>query len=190
MDRQLSPKPDQPLVIKWLLAGALGLLIVSNIGWLLAYSALSQKTVAVTTPAPSASASVAPSASPTPTPPTKGTISGNVGYPAGTAPAQTVCAVSVSNSSLKYCVDFPGGNSLAYTLSVPAGTYYVYASLKTAQGDFTTSYKAYYNKYVTCQTEGNCAMGLHTQYVPVAVTAGGSSTGINPTDWYALSVGQ
>jgi hypothetical protein len=180
--------PHQNSVMKWLLIASLGLLVLSNFVWLVAYSSLSRKALTIE-PTPTPSATVQASASPSATPTTKGIISGNIGYPAGSSPAQTVCAVGVS-SGVKYCADQPGGNTLAYSLSVPAGTYYVYASLKTAQGDFTTSYKAYYNQYVKCQTEGNCAPGLHTQYVPVTVKAGGTVTGVDPTDWYALTVGQ
>jgi hypothetical protein len=182
-------RPSRSNVSQLLAAAALTLLVLSNLAWLVAYSSLSQRTVGVTS-SPSVTTKPSASISPTPTPVTKGTINGSVGYPAGTAPAQVVCAVSTTDASVKYCADHAAGNALAYSLSVPAGTYYVYASLKAAQGDFTTSYKAYYDKFVTCGGAGNCAMGLHGQYEPVTVAAGGTVANVNPTDWYALGLGQ
>lgn len=186
-------KPDPAQVAKIVAAGALALLIISNFAWLVAYSALSQRTIG--TPgdlysSPSASPTPKTSASATPTPAPKGTISGSVGFPASTAPAQVVCAVSTIDATTKVCADHAAGNNLAYSLSVPPGSYYVYASLKQPQGDYTTSYKAYYNEYVACQQSGNCAAGLHNKYLAVTVTAGQTANGIDPTDWYALGLGQ
>jgi hypothetical protein len=162
------------------------LLLITNVAWIIAYSALSQKVVGVISPTPSVASSPKPSPTPTPTPQTKGDIAGNVGYPAGTAPAMMICAVSTTDASKKYCIDHPAGNALAYSMTVPEGTYYVYASLKTAQGDFTTSYKAYYNKYVTCGELSSCPAAGHTQYIPVTVTGGITTDSVNPTDWYAM----
>jgi len=166
-------------------------LIVSNVAWYVAYQSqtgeLDRVNAQVATgarmPTPTAGAA-------TPTPAAKGTISGNVGYPAGTAPAQTVCAVSTIDTATKYCVDHAAGNALGYQLTVPAGSYTVYASLKAPQGDYKTSYKAYYNKYVTCGAKTDCAMGLHGQNEVVVVAAGGTVTGVDPTDWYALGITQ
>jgi hypothetical protein len=172
--------PDPARVAKLVAAVALTLLALSNLAWLAAYSSLSEHMIGVAGGLYGASPSPSPSAAP------RGTISGNVGYPAGTAPAQTVCAVSAADASAKVCGDFAGGNALAYTLSVPAGTYYVYASLKIAQGDFATSYQAYYDKYVICGELSSCSAALHSQYIPVTVKAGQLVTGIDPTDWYAL----
>ena len=164
-------------------------LIVSNVAWYVAYH--SQAGELDRANAKVASLGKTPSAAtPTPTPAAKGTISGNVGFPAGTAPAQTVCAVSNIDASAKFCVDHAAGNALGYQLAVPAGSYTVYASLKAAQGDFKTTYKAYYNKFVTCGAKSDCAMGLHGQNEAVTVAAGGTVTGVDPTDWYALGITQ
>jgi hypothetical protein len=183
-------KPDRAQVAKIVAAAALTLLAVTNVAWLMAYSSLSQRVVGVTSPGPSVSSTPRLSTSPTPTPPTTGDIAGTLSYPGEEIPAMTVCAVSTTDASKNYCVDHKPGTAATFTLSAPRGTYYVYASLKVPQGDFTTSYKAYYNKHVTCQAAGNCAPGLHTQYVPVTVTDGMTIDSINPTDWYALGVGQ
>ena len=126
-----------------------------------------------------------PSPSPTPTNTAgKGTIKGAIGFPAGSAPSQTVCAESTTNAANRYCTDYLAGSSLTYTIAAPAGTYYVYARLKAAQGDFTTSYRAYYNKYVTCGLQASCPASLHAQYVPVTVTVGATTSGVDPVDWY------
>jgi hypothetical protein len=188
MNDRFRPHNQPPGTAVWLAVAAIALLVLSNLAWLLAYGALAQRVYATQSPSPTPALTPSPTATATPLP---GQIYGSVGFPAGTAPAQTVCAVSVSDSANTHCIDHPAGNSLGYTLSVPAGTYYVYASLKAPQGDFTTSYKAYYNEYVTCfnSTQG-CAPGLHNKYVPVTIASGGSVSGINPTDWYALGVGQ
>lgn len=190
-------KPDSAQVAKLVAAAALALLIITNFGWLVAYSSLSQRLIATpndlsASPRASATPSTQPSASavPSTTPATKGTITGNVGFPASTTPAEVVCAIGTTDATVKICVDHPAGTDLAYSLSVSPGSYYVYASLKQPQGDFTTSYKAYYNEYVACQQTGNCAAGLHNHYVAVTVAAGQVASGIDPTDWYALGLGQ
>jgi hypothetical protein len=172
--------------------------VASNLGWYMLYGSrttdlesahariVSLEHQLAATPKPTPSATPALSA----TPSAKGTISGVVGYPAGTAPAQSICAIRTTDTSAKYCLDHPAGGSLSYSLNVPPGTYYVYATLKAPQGDFSTDYRAYYNKFVACQAGNTCASGLHTQYVAVTVAAGSTATGINPTDWYALGLGQ
>lgn len=168
-------------------------LIVTNVAWYVAYHAQSDQLdsanakVAALAKTPTPSPSVA-----TPTPATKGIISGKVGYPSESAPPQMICALSTTNASAKFCADHPGGNgsALTYQLSVPAGSYTVYASLKAPMGDFKTTYKAYYDKFVTCGTKSDCAMGLHSQNEVVTVAAGGTVTGVDPTDWYALGITQ
>ena len=163
-------------------------LVISNAAWYVAYQSVNNRLdVANATlgthnsPSPSATASPSPA---------KGTIAGNVGFPAGTAPAQTICAVSNMDATLKFCVDHPGGNSLAYQLAVPAGSYTVYSSLKASQGDYKTTYKAYYDKFVTCGSSSNCAMGLHGQNEVVTVVAGGTVSAVDPNDWYRLGITQ
>lgn len=131
----------------------------------------------------------APTATPLPstTPLSSGTITGTIGYPAGSAPAQIICAVKTTDATAKTCVNNAGGNgaTLAYSISVPAGSYYVYASLQSAQGSFTTDYKAYYNKYVTCGMAASCAASLHKDNIVVTVKGIATVKDINPTDWYA-----
>lgn len=166
-------------------------LIVSNVAWFVAYHAQAGELDRAN--AQVAALGKTPTATPgasTPAPAAKGTISGSVGFPAGTAPAQSVCAVSTIDAAAKFCVDHAAGNALGYQLAVPAGSYTVYASLKAPQGDYKTSYKAYYDKYVTCGAKSDCAMGLHGQNEVVTVAVGGTVTGVDPTDWYALGITQ
>lgn len=178
-------KPDQAQVAKIVAAAALALLALTNVAWLMAYSSLSQRVVGVASPGPSQSSTPRPSASPSPTPPTTGSITGLLSYPGEEVPAMTVCAIGAADASQKYCVDHKPGTATSYKLSAPSGTYYVYASLKAQQGDFTTAYKAYYDTYVTCGMTASCPASGHTQYVPVSVTVGMTSDAVNPGDWYA-----
>jgi hypothetical protein len=123
---------------------------------------------------------------------TTGVITGSVAYPASIIPVQKICAVNTKNS-VEVCTDYASGktnNSVDYSIIVVPGDYYVYASLKTQQGDFKTTYKAYYNKFVTCGLTFNCASGLHSQNVLVSVGPGVTSGGVSPTDWYALGITQ
>jgi hypothetical protein len=181
-------KQDQAEVAKILAAAAVTLLALTNIAWLIAYSSLSSKVVGVTSPGPSVSAAprVSASASPTPTPPTKGDISGTLTYPGESIPAMTICAMSTTDATKKFCVDHVPGTASVYTVTAPEGIYNVYASLKTQQGDITTSYKAYYDKYVTCGMSASCPASGHTQYLPVTVTAGMTTDKVDPGDWYNL----
>ena len=166
-------------------------LIISNAAWYVAYHSLENRLDTANAKIEALGLKSSPAASASPSATTaKGTISGNVGFPAGTAPAQSVCAVSSTDATAKYCIDHPAGNALGYQLAVPAGSYTVYASLKAPQGDYKTTYKAYYDKFVTCGAASNCAMGLHGQNEVVTVAAGGTVTGVDPTDWYALGITQ
>lgn len=165
-------------------------LIVTNVGWYVAYNSQADKLDSANARVATLTRSVSPTPAATPAPAAKGTISGSVGFPAGTAPAQSVCAVSTIDASAKYCVDHAAGNALGYQLAVPAGSYTVYASLKATQGDYKPTYKAYYNKYVTCGAKAECATGLHGQNEVVTVAAGGTVSGVDPTDWYAVGITQ
>jgi hypothetical protein len=185
MNEPARSKSERVAVL--LAAASLALLALSNLVWLAAYSSLSRRVVGTLNgSSPEPLASITPTATPTP----NGTITGTIGYPADTAPAQTVCAASTADSSQKVCTDVAGGSVLAYTLSVPAGAYNVYASLKTQQGDVTTSYKAYYDKFVTCQTANNCAAGLHGPNLPITVVVGQTVPSVDPTDWSGQGLGQ
>lgn len=211
---EISGRPDLGLAperpseaIRWLGAGfglaflvllALGLIwiVVSGVGtgrwvWEPAPAVSSTPRSATPTPLSEAVPTLSPEASPSPsaTPAGtagRGTIRGSVGFPSEFAPSQIICAELTTSASTKYCTDYAGGTgtSLGYSLTVPAGTYYVYARLKSAEGAYPQTYRAYYNEYVTCGMEASCAAELHDNYIPVTVKVGSTVTGINPTDWY------
>jgi len=191
----LPTPPDPAKVAKLVAAAAVSLFLISNLAWAVAYSSLSARVVGVdsglySSTSPSARASASPL--PTPTPSGQATISGTLTAPTDgdKVPPQLVCAVNTTDDSQKVCASQPGGSKTTYSLKVAPGSYYVYASLATADGDITTSYRAYYNEFVTCQRVNNCAAGLHNHYVAVTVSPGQTASDIDPTDWSALGLGQ
>lgn len=116
----------------------------------------------------------------------RGHIEGTTIYPGEGVPAQRVCAQSVADPKQEYCADAPentGGSASAFNITVPPGTYYVYASLKDAAalGSDLGGYKAYYTAYVTCGLQYNCKD--HTK-LSVSVAAGQTVPDIHPHDWY------
>jgi prepilin-type N-terminal cleavage/methylation domain-containing protein len=111
-----------------------------------------------------------------------GTISGKLGYPSGNA-AQNVCAVSVINDKDATCISTSDGQD-NYSIQVKPGDYYVYSSLRETLGDFTPSYKAYYDEFSKCGNSVDCPDAGHKQYVKVTVTSGKSVNNVDPTDWY------
>lgn len=113
----------------------------------------------------------------------KGTITGTLGYPSSGNPAQKVCAVSLADNPSITCVTTQAGQN-TYTLELAEGNYNIYASLVTAQGDFSTSYKAYYDAFSKCGKNVNCPASGHTQYINVAVKAGQRVSDVDPQDWY------
>jgi hypothetical protein len=116
----------------------------------------------------------------------RGHIEGTTLYPSEFIPAQRVCAQSVTDTTERYCIDTTessGNTSPTFRITVPPGTYHVYASLKDASaiGSDLGEYKAYYTAYVTCGLEYACKD--HTK-LDVSVAAGQTITNIRPHDWY------
>lgn len=104
-----------------------------------------------------------------------GTISGALSYPAeGLPPDLKVCALNTTTNAL-YCTTKPIYNDPSYSLTLPSGTYTVYAQSGTLKG--------YYSEFVTC--------GGYSQKCPshknieVNVITGSNLTNIDPGDWYA-----
>jgi hypothetical protein len=104
-----------------------------------------------------------------------GTISGHLIYPSEYIPAMRVAAFNDATLAVVATVDTVEGQN-AYSLSVPAGTYFVVAY--TLVGDLAGGY----SQMVPCGLDVSCT---DHSLIPVTVAAGGSAGGINPDDWYA-----
>jgi hypothetical protein len=64
-------------------------------------------------------------------------------------------------------------------MRVPVGNYYVYAMTNLVKG--REDYKAYYSEFVICGLNVNCES--HEPII-VTVTAGETTSKIDPSDWY------
>jgi len=156
-------------------------------------------------PTPSATPSapvLVPSPTPTGSAATTGAISGRFGYPADYIPALTVYAISVSDPSVFFSVDFAGyGNpprptlppgfseAEAYTLSgIAPGTYYVLA-FRNDNNPGVGVYTQYTVKCLQATTYGQtttpapaCA-AYDQSLLPVTVIAGETARRIDIIDW-------
>lgn len=94
---------------------------------------------------------------------------------------QRVCAESVANRKVQYCVTVSSIQK-DYVLVVPEGEYHVFATF----ADNPEVGKAYYTEFVECSqgAEGsNCAESLSNEKVNVSVASGGVILNIDPADW-------
>lgn len=107
--------------------------------------------------------------------PTLGRITGQLTYPSDYFPEDMkVTAVPVAGKGCSYSTRKTRGQQ--YSLSLPAGDYYVYATSKDMPG-----YKAYYTKFVTCGLRYGCPS--HAKIV-AHVKTGATTARIDPEDWY------
>lgn len=116
-----------------------------------------------------------------------GTLTGVLSYPSDyDFPRMIVCAEAV-NSKRIHCTDkrVPQRrrHRVGYKLTVPAGSYYVFATIVNGEEPVESmrGYKAYYSEFVKCGLTVKC-----TSHEPVIVTlrAGQTLAGIDPGDWY------
>jgi hypothetical protein len=109
-----------------------------------------------------------------------GTLEGTLKYPAEAMPPNLrVCA---EDSATKHDICTTGALHGSYTLSVPVGSYYVYAIFDSTPGfGSMAGYKAYYSEFVTCGLQASCPS--HAPIL-VHVTAGADIQHIDPNDWY------
>ncbi len=127
-----------------------------------------------------------------------GTITGSASYPSSGLPTdEQVCAVDITSSAKVYCDKIgarqPANNCgsdlsctppspvLKFSVKVPTGDYYVYA---TAEKELP-NYKAYYDEYSKCGNSVNCPATGHKQYIKVTVAANATVENADPGDWYA-----
>lgn len=100
---------------------------------------------------------------------------------------QLVCAESTANSNLQYCRTVSAIDQ-TFVLSVPAGSYKVYAQLfpTPAAGSALAGTKGYYTEYIKCVRESGsskCDANKLKKPVNLTVKAGDSLKGIDPIDW-------
>lgn len=118
-----------------------------------------------------------------------GTITGHLSYPSEFIPAMRVVAFNLTNGKA-YFVDTARGQG-SYSISVPAGSYYVvsypYEGIAghTGQADYSAlsggPFAGGYTQMVPCGLSVGC--DDHTLLTVVVVT--GQIVGADPGDWYA-----
>jgi hypothetical protein len=116
-----------------------------------------------------------------------GVITGALSYPSDfDFPRMIVCAEAVDSRRI-HCTDKRvvqrRRKRLGYKLTVPAGSYYVFATIVNGEEpvDWTRGYKAYYSEFVKCGLSVKCS-----SHEPIKVTlrAGQTLAGIDAADWY------
>lgn len=120
-------------------------------------------------------------ATPVSNPPSSGTISGTLTYPASSLPAMRIAAFDPTTHQVSY-VDTQAGQA-SYSLNVPAGNYTVVA-YSLGGGGFSSTAEGGYTQAVPCGLSVSCTD--HT-LILVNVSAGQTTAGVNPGDWYAPS---
>ena len=111
-----------------------------------------------------------------------GTITGKLSYPSDYIPTDImVCAEAIDAIGVGTCVspiaDGTVGAGNTYTMTVPPGTYHVYAHTRDL-----ANRNAYYSEAVECGLAVSCTD--HTP-IDVEVEAGETITNVDPGDWYA-----
>ena len=117
----------------------------------------------------------------------KGSILPFVTSGAGFNQYQRVCAESMTNKNVQYCVSVSAIQK-DYVLVVPEGEYNVFA---TIQSDVVDSGRAYYTKFVECTkgAEGEkCAESLSGEKMLIKVESGGIVENIDPADWSGIEL--
>lgn len=109
-------------------------------------------------------------------------IEGSLSFPGNAIPKDMqICAQDIVDAQNEFCtkdqiVDKKYTYGLGYKIEVPAGSYYVYATVPT-----WTGYKSYYDEFVTCGMKYGCAS--HTP-IEVKAESGKNLEKIDPIDWY------
>lgn len=98
---------------------------------------------------------------------------------------QRVCAQTIDNENVQFCVSVSAIEK-DYELLVPNGEYYVFAKI---QGDAEAeAYKAYYTEFVECnqKAEDRCSSSLSEKKIPVLVDPAQTVDNVDPADWQEL----
>lgn len=112
--------------------------------------------------------------------PTTGGISGKLNYPGSSIPAMHIVAFLYGTESYMMITTTPGQNTYEIDGLNP-GTYWVIA-YTVGGGGFPDALPGGYSKAVPCGLSVSCTD--HT-LINVIVTAGITTTGVDPWDWYA-----
>jgi len=110
-------------------------------------------------------------------------ISGSLSYPSDYIPNDMeVCAKNVETGKTHCDAEITVGNDTRrYALTVPPGSYHVYAKTSDKPG-----YNAYYSEAVVCGLKVDC---LSSKPITVTLAGGAKRTDVDPHDWYADTKG-
>jgi len=108
----------------------------------------------------------------------KGKIEGVLGYPSEGIPPLEVYAFNAANQSKYFMVKTVQNQGLFTIEEIDPGAYYVVAY----PGGSNSNYAGAYSKMVPCGLSVECT---DHSLIPVTVTEGATTTGIEVRDWYA-----
>ena len=113
----------------------------------------------------------------------EGTIQGTISFPSDAIPPDMrVCAIQIVGGK-EFCTTrkTKRGVLYAYSLKVPVGQYYVYASTNDRSAGDLRGSKAFFTEFVKCGLHVRCRSH---EKVLVQVTLDSVINGVNPHDWY------
>lgn len=102
----------------------------------------------------------------------------------GISQYQRVCAESTTNSNIQVCRTVATIQQ-GYSLSLPVGTYKVYAEVYPVAEE-TSKLKAYYTEYANCLQSADtskCNAEAQNKPVNIEVKAGNTLGNVDPIDW-------
>lgn len=115
----------------------------------------------------------------------EGSIEGSLSYPSDYIPPLQICAENTRTKeticTLEMIRSAQYVHGYGYVLSMPAGSYYVYAQTVDENGNPDSEQRSYYSQFVLCGMEYTCKS--HTPIV-VKVEGGDVLKAIDPGDWY------
>lgn len=115
----------------------------------------------------------------------QGMLNGAISYPSDYIPPLQICAENTKSKeticTLEMIRSAQYEHGYGYALTVPGGSYHIYAQTVNENGDVADPYKSYYSQFVVCGMDVACT--VHTPIV-VKVEGGDALSGIDPIDWY------